>query len=195
MLCPAILFPSFHLFFLLLTLSTFFYYSPLPPLSLCPFLPFAASFHSSHLGPLHILQTVTGDTIVHSEGCAEEALQHNEERPGLSSLALHGMLVPEPMFFCTIEPFSASQQKGMEAQMCAHTHISVQPHVRPGLAPHVTDVCLRVHSYFHVVSNTAHSHGKFFPFQSSLCRLNTPLFLVAVDCHCPQGAGKGFANS
>ena len=53
-----------------------------------------------------LIQTVTGDTLVNSASAADELGGYD------SSLILQGPKVPEPMFFCTIEPNSAAYQKG-----------------------------------------------------------------------------------
>ncbi|XP_061071665.1 ribosome-releasing factor 2, mitochondrial isoform X2 [Conger conger] len=67
-------------------------------------------------------QTVTGDTIVSSKASAVAAERRaqkdgavergSEQRP--SSLALAGVEVPEPVFFCTIEPPTMAKQADLE---------------------------------------------------------------------------------
>lgn len=65
-------------------------------------------------------QTVTGDTIVSSKASAAAALRRaqnetksdkNSHRES-SSLVLAGVEVPEPVFFCSIEPPSMAKQAG-----------------------------------------------------------------------------------
>lgn len=67
-------------------------------------------------------QTVTGDTIVSSKASAAAAVRRaqkeaesksSSERDG-SSLALAGVEVPEPVFFCSIEPPTLAKQADLE---------------------------------------------------------------------------------
>ena len=72
-------------------------------------------------------QTVTGDTLVMSASAASSARKDLEKvraavTPSQSSKAhrpmpsmlpvLAGLQVPDPMFFCTVEPASAAYQRG-----------------------------------------------------------------------------------
>lgn len=72
--------------------------------------------------PRHLLclQTATGDTIVSSKSSAlaatrraeregEKKQRHNSET---ERLLLAGVEIPEPVFFCTIEPPSVAKQPG-----------------------------------------------------------------------------------
>ena len=68
------------------------------------------------------MQTYTGDTIVHSSSCAKAAQREAECQRRLSdNHPLHPGEVPElgainippPVFFCSVEPSSAAQQKGI----------------------------------------------------------------------------------
>ncbi|KAK3508725.1 hypothetical protein QTP70_004275 [Hemibagrus guttatus] len=68
-------------------------------------------------------QTVTGDTIVSSKASAAAAVRraHNKvdekrtsSRQPQSSLLLAGVEVPEPVFFCSIEPPSMAKQADLE---------------------------------------------------------------------------------
>ncbi|XP_036385039.1 ribosome-releasing factor 2, mitochondrial [Megalops cyprinoides] len=67
-------------------------------------------------------QTVTGDTIVSSKSsaaaAARRALKEGGRKGGLDreagSLVLAGVEVPEPVFFCTIEPPSMAKQSDLE---------------------------------------------------------------------------------
>lgn len=77
--------------------------------------------HINWYGPV-ITQTVTGDTIVSSKASAAVAAcrAHNkaeEERASsreMNSLVLAGVEVPEPVFFCSIEPPSMAKQAGRQ---------------------------------------------------------------------------------
>lgn len=71
-------------------------------------------------GPV-LIQTVTGDTIVSSKASAAAAARraHNkaEEKKASSrqqqnSQLLAGVEVPEPVFFCSIEPPTMAKQAG-----------------------------------------------------------------------------------
>lgn len=66
-------------------------------------------------------QTATGDTIVSSKSSALAAARRagrGERKPGRSSEAesvlLAGVEIPEPVFFCTIEPPSAAKQPDLD---------------------------------------------------------------------------------
>ncbi|XP_043095214.1 ribosome-releasing factor 2, mitochondrial [Puntigrus tetrazona] len=67
-------------------------------------------------------QTVTGDTIVSSKASAaaavrraqNEAESKSSSQKESSSLALAGVEVPEPVFFCSIEPPSMAKQADLE---------------------------------------------------------------------------------
>ncbi|TRY59546.1 hypothetical protein DNTS_012238 [Danionella cerebrum] len=63
-------------------------------------------------------QTVTGDTIVSSKASAEAAVRRaqGEAGSGISSqnVALAGVEVPEPVFFCSIEPPSMAKEADLE---------------------------------------------------------------------------------
>lgn len=65
------------------------------------------------------MQTATGDTIVSSKSSALAAARRagkGERKPGriseAESVLLAGVEIPEPVFFCTIEPPSAAKQPG-----------------------------------------------------------------------------------
>lgn len=65
-------------------------------------------------------QTVTGDTIVSSKASAaaavrraqQEAESKSSSQRESSSLVLAGVEVPEPVFFCSIEPPTLAKQAG-----------------------------------------------------------------------------------
>lgn len=65
---------------------------------------------------VHLLQTVTGDTIVASKASAEAALRRaqNQTVNGEEhvNVILSGVEVPDPVFFCTIELPSMAKQAG-----------------------------------------------------------------------------------
>lgn len=73
----------------------------------------------------HIHQTFTGDTIVKSASSAKAAerslLRDDSNIESKRSLALEHIEVPPPVFFCSVEPYSAAVQKGKG-------FITVQPH-------------------------------------------------------------------
>lgn len=66
------------------------------------------------------LQTATGDTIVSSKSSALAAARRAEregekkhrQNSEAERLLLAGVEIPEPVFFCTIEPPSVSKQPG-----------------------------------------------------------------------------------
>lgn len=65
------------------------------------------------------LQTATGDTVVSSKSSALAAAHRagrGEKKHGQNSeaesLLLAGVEIPEPVFFCTIEPPSVAKQPG-----------------------------------------------------------------------------------
>ncbi|XP_071384232.1 ribosome-releasing factor 2, mitochondrial isoform X2 [Centroberyx affinis] len=66
-------------------------------------------------------QTVTGDTIVSSKASAEAAARRAQNEGGKekkrgeqASLVLSGVEVPEPVFFCSIEPPTLAKQADLE---------------------------------------------------------------------------------
>uniref|UniRef100_A0A3P9JLZ7 Ribosome-releasing factor 2, mitochondrial n=2 Tax=Oryzias latipes TaxID=8090 RepID=A0A3P9JLZ7_ORYLA len=64
-------------------------------------------------------QTVTGDTIVSSKASAAAAARRAQNHSGTGkgehpSIILSGVEVPEPVFFCTIEPPSTAKQPDLE---------------------------------------------------------------------------------
>lgn len=65
-------------------------------------------------------QTVTGDTIVSSKASAAAATQRAQcsEKNRTGSLVLAGVEVPEPVFFCSIEPPSMAKQAGTLCLLC-----------------------------------------------------------------------------
>lgn len=76
-------------------------------------------FLRSHLRFPRSLKTVTGDTIVSSKASAAAAAQraHNNGGAGKkhgehASVILSGVEVPDPVFFCTIEPPTMAKQAG-----------------------------------------------------------------------------------
>lgn len=68
------------------------------------------------------LQTATGDTIVSSKSSAlaaarragREGEKKHEQNSEAKRLLLAGVEIPEPVFFCTIEPPSVAKQPGTE---------------------------------------------------------------------------------
>lgn len=66
------------------------------------------------------LQTATGDTIVSSKSSAlaasrrarREGEKKQKENNETERLLLAGVEIPEPVFFCTIEPPSVAKQPG-----------------------------------------------------------------------------------
>ncbi|XP_057674439.1 ribosome-releasing factor 2, mitochondrial isoform X1 [Corythoichthys intestinalis] len=58
-------------------------------------------------------QTVTGDTIVSSKASAAGAIRRAEAE-GRKGAALSGVEVPDPVFFCTIEPPTMAKQDDLE---------------------------------------------------------------------------------
>jgi elongation factor G len=69
-------------------------------------------------------QTVTGDTITASHRCAlaasksyhqsiESSISHQDDDLSVP-LVLAGMIIPEPVFFCSIEPPSLAFQKALD---------------------------------------------------------------------------------
>lgn len=66
------------------------------------------------------MQSATGDTIVSSKASAVAAARRagrdaggkKTSVSGTDSLLLAGVEIPEPVFFCTIEPPSMSRQQG-----------------------------------------------------------------------------------
>ncbi|XP_063819925.1 ribosome-releasing factor 2, mitochondrial isoform X2 [Pseudophryne corroboree] len=66
-------------------------------------------------------ETATGDTIVSSKAAASAAARRagrvgekNKDRNAQESLVLAGVEIPEPVFFCTIEPPSVAKQPDLE---------------------------------------------------------------------------------
>ncbi|CAL1567837.1 unnamed protein product [Knipowitschia caucasica] len=62
-------------------------------------------------------QTVTGDTIVASKASAAAALRRAQDKKGEKDsvkVILTGIEVPDPVFFCTIEPPSMAKQTDLE---------------------------------------------------------------------------------
>ena len=100
----------------------------------------------SPLSPLPPSQTVTGDTIVSSKASAVAAARRaqnegeGERRRGKgggeqSSLVLAGVEVPDPVFFCSIEPPTMSKQTGRFPQ-----NTYPLPKQTPESLPHVLEV-------------------------------------------------------
>lgn len=65
------------------------------------------------------LKTVTGDTIVSSKASAAAAARRAQNDSGAekkrgehASVVLSGVEVPDPVFFCTIEPPTMAKQAG-----------------------------------------------------------------------------------
>lgn len=65
------------------------------------------------------LKTVTGDTIVSSKASAAAAARRAQTDSGAekkrgehASVVLSGVEVPDPVFFCTIEPPTMAKQTG-----------------------------------------------------------------------------------
>lgn len=77
---------------------------------------------TAYFDPWHLvcLQTATGDTIVSSKSSALAAARRAErkgekkhrENNEAERLLLAGVEIPEPVFFCTIEPPSVAKQPG-----------------------------------------------------------------------------------
>ncbi|KAJ0057176.1 hypothetical protein NL108_002112, partial [Boleophthalmus pectinirostris] len=67
-------------------------------------------------------QTVTGDTIVSSKASAAAALHRAQNKTGKTGdsvkVILSGVEVPDPVFFCTIEPPSMAKQGDLENALC-----------------------------------------------------------------------------
>lgn len=68
---------------------------------------------------IFVFQTVTGDTIVSSKASAAAAARRAQndgteagKKRGERAVVLSGVEVPDPVFFCTIEPPSMSKQAG-----------------------------------------------------------------------------------
>lgn len=64
-------------------------------------------------------QTITGDTIVSSKASAAAAARRAQNDAGTgkkhgehASVVLSGVEVPDPVFFCTIEPPTMAKQAG-----------------------------------------------------------------------------------
>lgn len=76
------------------------------------------------------MQTATGDTIVSSKSSALAAARRAERdgekkhRPNseVERLVLAGVEIPEPVFFCTIEPPSVAKQPGTNYSVCQLGH-------------------------------------------------------------------------
>jgi elongation factor G len=68
------------------------------------------------------LQTATGDTIVLSKSSAlaaarragREGEKKHRQNSETERLLLAGVEIPEPVFFCTIEPPSVAKQPGVD---------------------------------------------------------------------------------
>ena len=69
------------------------------------------------------MQTYTGDTIVQSSSCAKAAQRAVEQQqrrstddqqshPAGAIPELGAINIPPPVFFCSVEPSSAAEQKG-----------------------------------------------------------------------------------
>lgn len=77
----------------------------------------------------HYTQTYTGDTIVQSSSTAKAAWravthrQSNEDDPSSEVPELGAIDIPPPVFFCSIEPSSAAQQKGSYSYSEIVSHI------------------------------------------------------------------------
>ena len=67
-----------------------------------------------------VIQTYNGDTIVHSSSCTKVAQTATKQQGKLTDNQSHlgegselgAINIPPPVFFCSIEPSSAAQQKG-----------------------------------------------------------------------------------
>ncbi|XP_061657938.1 ribosome-releasing factor 2, mitochondrial [Syngnathoides biaculeatus] len=59
-------------------------------------------------------QTVTGDTVVSSKASAAAAAARRAQADGRSGVVLSGVEVPDPVFFCTIEPPTMAKQADLE---------------------------------------------------------------------------------
>ena len=89
---------------------------------------YVAIYYSSnddfaHIDPIHYTQTYTGDTIVQSSSAANAAWraathrQSDENLPSSEVPELGAIDIPPPVFFCSVEPSSAAQQKGIDIQI------------------------------------------------------------------------------
>lgn len=88
----------------------------------CSLVSFASwSGDGSHRFLLSVWQTVTGDTIVSSKASAAAAVRRanaagggtETKRGEQASVVLTGVEVPDPVFFCTIEPPTMAKQAGL----------------------------------------------------------------------------------
>lgn len=76
------------------------------------------------------LKTVTGDTIVSSKASAAAAARRAQNDGGArkkrgedANVVLSGVEVPDPVFFCTIEPPTMSKQAGQLTVIIALLHM------------------------------------------------------------------------
>ena len=80
--------------------------------------------------------TITGDVLVQSATAAKAARKDLEGKGGVVPAVLEGLKVPEPAFFCTIEPETAAQQTELDhALQCLSREdpslrVSVDPDTR-----------------------------------------------------------------
>lgn len=83
-------------------------------------------------GPV-LIQTVTGDTIVSSKASVTAAARRAHNKAGekrassqepQNSLLLAGVEVPEPVFFCSIEPPSMAKQAGTRFNTQIHNQVN-----------------------------------------------------------------------
>eukprot|EP00731_Ephydatia_muelleri_P016858 Em0009g1282a len=58
--------------------------------------------------------TITGDVLVQSAATAKAVRKDLEGKGGVAPAVLQGLTVPEPAFFCTIEPETAAQQMELD---------------------------------------------------------------------------------
>ena len=77
----------------------------------------------------HYTQTYTGDTIVQSSSTAKAAWraithrQSDEDHPSSEVPELGAIDIPPPVFFCSIEPSAAAQQKGRYSDIVSHIYL------------------------------------------------------------------------
>ena len=76
---------------------------------------------------------MTGDTLVSSLSAANSAKSSHQSDSDKDEAVLAGMVVPAPVFFCSVEPASLSQQTALEQALICLTREdpSLQVHVDP----------------------------------------------------------------
>ncbi|CAG05205.1 unnamed protein product, partial [Tetraodon nigroviridis] len=96
-------------------------------------------------------QTVTGDTIVSSKASAAAAARraHSDgvaakKRGELTSVVLSGVEVPDPVFFCTIEPPTMAKQAGpvLGYPLMGVSSLIRNVRTEPGTSPAMVSACV-----------------------------------------------------